>query len=162
MELIFEESIRINGDDSEEDKVIIDPTVQEKNITFPTGSKPHTKIIKKCSAIAEEENIEVRQSYKRVLKKLSIDQRFRTHPKNKGKARKRDKKIKTIAGRLLRELERKIFRDSRYYNDLELFKKCCFKSDTVAKKYIRYMNQMLLVLVKAKSKKDMSLVTKYP
>lgn len=60
MELIFEESIRINGDDSKEDKVIIDTTVQEKNITFPTDSKLHKKIIQKCSAIAEEENIEVR------------------------------------------------------------------------------------------------------
>lgn len=37
-----------------------------------------------------------------------MDQRFRNHPTNKGKARKADKKIKTIAGRLVRELERKL------------------------------------------------------
>ena len=37
-----------------------------------------------------------------------MDQRFRNHPKNKGKARKADKKVKTIAGRLVRELERKL------------------------------------------------------
>src|SRR5664279_2242591 len=43
-----------------------------------------------------------------ILKKLLMDQRFRNHPKNKGKARKADKKVKTIAGRLVRELERKL------------------------------------------------------
>jgi IS5 family transposase len=37
-----------------------------------------------------------------------MDQRFRNHAKNKGKARKADKKVKTIAGRLVRELERKL------------------------------------------------------
>jgi hypothetical protein len=36
------------------------------------------------------------------FKKLLMDQRFRNHPKNKGKARKADKKVKTIAGRLVR------------------------------------------------------------
>lgn len=45
-----------------------------------------------------------------MLKKLGIDQRFRNHPKNKnkGKARRADKKVKTIAGRLVRELERNL------------------------------------------------------
>ena len=37
-----------------------------------------------------------------------MNQRFNNHPKNNGKARKADKKIKTIAGRLVRELERNL------------------------------------------------------
>ncbi len=134
MELIFEESIRINGRDGREDKVIVDTTVQEKNITFPTDAKLHRKIIKKCSAIAAEENIEVRQSYTRVLKKLGVDQRFRNHPKNKGKARRADKKIKTIAGRLVRELERRIAVGSRHHNNLELFKKVLLQKRSDSKK----------------------------
>jgi IS5 family transposase len=134
MELIFQESIRINGSDGREDKVIVDTTVQEKNITFPTDAKLHRKIIKKCSAIAEDEDIDVRQSYTRVLKKLGIDQRFRNHPKNKGKARKADKKIKTIAGRLVRELERRLPAGSRHYNNLELFKKVLLQKRSDSKK----------------------------
>ena len=134
MKLIFQESIRVNGRDGEEEKVIVDTTVQEKNITFPTDSKLHRKIIKKCSAIAEKENIEVRQSYTRVLKKLGIDQRFRNHPKNKGRARKADKKIKTIAGRLVRELERRLSPGSGYNNDLELFKKVLLQKRSDSKK----------------------------
>jgi IS5 family transposase len=122
MELIFVESIRINGDDSKEDKIKVDTTVQEKNITFPTDSKLHKKIIHKCQAITEAQGLPVRQSYTFVLKKLGIDQRFRNHPKNKGRARKADKKIKTIAGRLVRELERNLPPNNVYQNTLDLFK----------------------------------------
>lgn len=123
IELIFEESIRINGKDGKEDKVIVDTTVQEKNITFPTDAKLHKKIITKCKSISQKEGLPMRQSYTQVLKKLSVDQRFRNHPKNKNKARKADKKIKTIAGRLVRELERNIVPGSIHQSDLELFKK---------------------------------------
>ena len=50
-----------------------------------------------------------------------MDQRFRNHPKNKGKARKADKKVKTIAGRMVRELERKL-PPSLHQSILTLFK----------------------------------------
>ncbi len=47
-ELILKESIRINGKDSDDDDVIADTRVQQKNITFPTDTKLHRKIIAKC------------------------------------------------------------------------------------------------------------------
>lgn len=47
IELIFKESIRINGNDSDDPDVNADTTIQEKNITFPTDSKLHKKMIKK-------------------------------------------------------------------------------------------------------------------
>ena len=122
IELILQESIRINGKGGKEDKASIDTTVQEKNITYPTDSKLHRKIIKKCVSIAEKEGIELRQSYSRTLKKLGIDQRFRNHPKNGAKARKADKKVKTIAGRLVRELQRKLAAES-YSGELDLFQR---------------------------------------
>lgn len=122
IELIFKESIRINGDDANDDNVNIDTTVQEKNITFPTDAKLHKKIIKKCQSIAKEEQLPVRQTYTRTLKKLAVDQRFRNHPKNKAKARKADKKVKIIAGRLVRELERNLPPNSKYQTDLDLYK----------------------------------------
>ena len=123
IELILKESIRVNGNDSNDSTASIDTTVQEKNITFPTDSKLHRKIIDKCRNIAEKENLPVRQSYTRTLKKLSLDQRFRNHPRNKWKARKADRKEKTIAGRLVRELERNLSPDSRYQSDIDLFKR---------------------------------------
>lgn len=122
IELILKESIRVNGKDGEEQEGTTDTTVQEKNITYPTDNKLHRKIIKKCVGIAEDENIELRQRYTRTVKKLLMEQRFRNHPKNKGRARKADRKIKTIAGRLVRELERKLT-PGLHQDSLELFKK---------------------------------------
>jgi IS5 family transposase len=123
VELILKESARINGDDRFDPDVSIDTTVQEKNITFPTDNKLHRKIIERCKAIAEKEDLPVRQSYSRTLKKLSLEQRFRNHPKNYGKAHKADKKVKTIAGRLVRELERNIEAKSEYQSEIELYKR---------------------------------------
>jgi len=123
VELILKESARINGDDRFDPDVSIDTTVQEKNITFPTDNKLHRKIIERCKAIAEKEDLPVRQSYSRTLKKLSLEQRFRNHPKNYGKAHKADKKVKTIAARLVRELERNIEAKSEYQSEIELYKR---------------------------------------
>lgn len=122
IELILKESIRVNGKDGEEQEATTDTTVQEKNITYPTDNKLHRKIIKKCVSIAADENIELRQRYTRTVKKLLMEQRFRNHPKNNGRARKADRKIKTIAGRLVRELERKLI-PGLHQDTLELFKK---------------------------------------
>ena len=108
VELILKESIRVNGKDGDEDTLSADTTVQEKNITYPTDTKLHKKIIAKCVGIAKSEGIELRQSYKFTLKKLNTLLRFQ-HTKNGSKqARKARKKIKTIAGRLVREIVRNL------------------------------------------------------
>jgi len=122
IELILRESIRVNGKEGREDEGTVDTTVQEKNITYPTDNKLYRKIINKCVAIAQDQGIELRQSYRCTIKKLAYQQRFRNHPKNYKKARKADKKIKTIAGRLVRELERNL-PGAVNADDLVLFKK---------------------------------------
>lgn len=125
VELIFKESIRVNGKDSDDDTLSADTTVQEKNITYPTDTKLHKKIITKCIGIAKAENIVLRQSYKFTLKELNTLLRFQ-HNKNGSKpARKARKRIKTIAGRLVRELERKInpSRKQQFENQLNIYQK---------------------------------------
>jgi len=111
--LILKESIRINGNDPDNPHVNVETTVQEKNVTFPTDAKLHRKIIKKCHQIARKEGLFLRRSYRRILKKLSVDQRFRNHPKTRKKALRADKRVKVIAGRLVGELERKLKSDHR-------------------------------------------------
>jgi len=91
-----------------EKEVLIDTTVQEKNITFPTDSKLHKKIIEGCRKISEKENIKLRQRYTRIVKQLMIEQRFRDHPKKRKRANAAARKLKTIAGRLVRDVERKL------------------------------------------------------
>jgi len=125
IELILKESVHVNGDDANDDNLSGDTTVQEKNITYPTDDKLYKKIIHKCRKIAEEENLLLRQSYTRTIKKLSTIQRFKKNKGGTAKARKASKKIKTIAGRLVRELERKLPAQTltTYSPELSLFKK---------------------------------------
>lgn len=111
-EKILEHSIKLHGEDALECEVLIDSTVQEKNITFPTDVKLYRKIINKSRKIAKEESVDLRQSYVRVEKELLLLQRFRNHPKNKKKALAAQRKLRTIAGRLLRELDRKLDRQA--------------------------------------------------
>ena len=108
-----------------EKEVIIDTTVQEKNITYPTDLKLHRKIIKNCVDISEEEGIELRQSYTRTVKKHLYQQRFRKTKKQRAKALKAARQIKTIAGRLVRELFRKLnpLQLAKYTKELELYKR---------------------------------------
>ena len=52
-------------------------------------------------------------------------QRFRNHPKNRKRARAAQRKLKTIAGRLVREIERKLPATSlaKYSQEIEIFQK---------------------------------------
>jgi transposase, IS5 family len=108
VELILQESIRINEPPEDSNLVSVDTTVQEKNITYPTDDKLYKKIIKKCWKIADKEKIDLRQSYTRVVKKLSNLQRFKGTKHGAKAARKANKKIQIIAGRLVREIARKL------------------------------------------------------
>jgi IS5 family transposase len=119
IERILQISIELHGSKAKEYEVLIDSTVQEKNITFPTDTKLYERISKKCVSIADKESLKLRQTYKRTLKKLILAQRFRNHPKNYKKARRAAQKLKTIAGRLTRELKRKLSVDAlQHYSSL--------------------------------------------
>lgn len=124
MELILAESIRVNQQDDDRDHhdtAFIDSTVQEKNVTYPTDAKLHKKIVRKVLSIVKSLNLPLRQSYTFVLKRIYRDQRFRNHPKNRARALKADRKLRTIAGRLVRELKRNLRGNHDYDRLLELF-----------------------------------------
>lgn len=109
----------------QEKEVLIDTTVQEKNITYPTDVKLQKKIIEKCRKIADEHDIQLRQTYKAELKQLMIDQRFHSHPKRKKKARAAVRRIKVIAGKIYRDLYRKLNegQKSKYHKLFKVFDK---------------------------------------
>ena len=119
-EKLLKVSIQLFGKEAQEKEVLIDSTVQEKNITYPTDAKLHKRIIEKVNKIAKQEGITLRQTYTRTLKQLMIDQRFHNHPKRRKKARAAFRKIKTIAGRQVRDIQRQ-FTPSQQKRYQELF-----------------------------------------
>ena len=124
IELIFQESIRVNNENDESqhhETAFIDSTVQEKNVTFPTDAKLHRKIVCKVLGIVHDLHLPLRQSYTFVLKRIYRDQRFRNHPRNRGKALRADRKLRTIAGRLVRELRRNLGGNHAHDRLLEIF-----------------------------------------
>jgi len=107
-EKIFHVSVQIRKDEIKCNDVLIDTTAQEKNITYPTDAKLLLKVIKLCNKIATQEKISQRQTYSRTVKNLLLKQRFAHHPKRKKEASAALRKLRTIAGRLVRELERSL------------------------------------------------------
>lgn len=125
IKLIFQESIRVNNEDDGDhhhDTAFIDSTVQEKNITYPTDAKLHKKIVKKVLGIVKKPGLPLCQSYTFVLKEIYRDQRFRNHPKNRKKVLKANRHLRTIAGRLVRELKRNLKGNHDYNKLFGLFK----------------------------------------
>lgn len=108
VEKIFQLSVDSRKDEIKTKDILVDTTAQEKNITYPTDAKLLIKVIKRCNRIAEKENIHQRQTYKRTYKKLLLKQRFAHHPKRRKEAKAALRKLRTIAGRLVRELEREL------------------------------------------------------
>ena len=110
-EYIFKLSVEIHGTASEESQVIIDSTVQESNLTFPTDGKLALKIIIHLMRIAKQENIKLRRSYIKELKMLRIQLRFYRHPRKLKTALGAMKRIRAIAKTVMRDIERKMDKD---------------------------------------------------
>ena len=107
VEKIFQASVALHGKASLERDVVIDTTVQEKNITFPTDTKLRVKVINRCWKLVSEEGIQLRRSYRRELKKNLRTIRFSKKQDAKKKAAA-IKRVKTMANALLRDVMRKL------------------------------------------------------
>jgi len=107
MKVIFGMSVTLHGKASEEKQVIIDTTVQENNITYPTDGKLAIKIINHLVKIAKVEGIQLRRTYAREIKGHRISLRFFRHPRKRKKAKSAMKRLQTIAKKIIRDLDRK-------------------------------------------------------
>ena len=113
-------------------EVMVDTTVQEKNITFPTDVKLYRKIIARCHKVAKDESIVLRRSYTRELKDLNLKVRFMNHPKRKKEGLKAKRRIQTIAKALVNDLERKMNSEQRkrHFDNLLLYSRVVTQSRT--------------------------------
>ena len=106
MELIFKVSVQLHGNKAEEKEVLIDTTVQEKNITYPTDGKLAIKMIHHLHKIAKKEQLNLRRTFVKEIKEHRINLRFFKHPKKIKKARASIKRLRTIVGILIRDISR--------------------------------------------------------
>lgn len=108
VEKIFQASAALHGEKAQEREVVVDTTVQEKNITFPTDTKLRVKVMTRCWKMAKDENVQLRRSYRRELKKHLRTIRFSRSARDKKNVAAAIRRIKTMAGSLLRDIERKL------------------------------------------------------
>lgn len=106
IEKLFSLSVALHGKAAEEETVLVDTTVQEKAITYPTDSKLAIKIINRLNKLAKEAGIQQRRTFVKEVKSLRLACRHFRHVKRRGKAKRALKRLRTIAGALLRELQR--------------------------------------------------------
>ena len=103
---IFQVSVGLHGKTALEDTVNIDTTVQEKAITYPTDAKLAIKIINRLNKLAKRYDIQQRRTLTKEVKNLRLAIRHFRHVKRRKKAIAALKRLRTIAGILIRELRR--------------------------------------------------------
>src|SRR5579871_977581 len=91
--------------------VVINTTVQPKNITPPTDAKLVNKAREKLVKLAKKFSVVLRQSYARVGKVELIKHQRYAHARQFKRANRSLRKLKTFLGRVIRDIKRKIMDD---------------------------------------------------
>ena len=86
--------------------MIADTTVMEKNIAYPRDVRLYFKSLETMVRIAQKKGIRLRQSYARVGKRHLYRYCRYAHARQMKRAQRELKKLRTIASRVLRELQR--------------------------------------------------------
>ena len=86
---------------------IVDTTVAEKNIAFPTDAQLVHRARERLVRLAKQHHIKLRQSYKYVSKYTLIMHQRYAHAKHYKRARNALRKLKTMLGRTIREIRRR-------------------------------------------------------
>ena len=156
MEKIFSYSVSIHGKQAKSKMVLSDTTVQENNTSFPTDARLAKRVIDKCNTIAKKEGVTQRQTYVRTSKQLLRDTYNSKHPKRKKKAQKAGKKLSTISGRLLRELERKLTPLSlvQYQDEINFYKSVIAQKRTDKNKIYSLHKPYTACIAKGKAHKQ--------
>jgi transposase, IS5 family len=89
-------------------QVIVDTTVQEKAITYPTDAKLMHRARERLVRLAQQHGIRLRQSYARLGKIALIQQQRYAHARQFKRANKALKRIRTMLGCVIRDIARKI------------------------------------------------------
>ena len=89
-------------------RVIVDTTVQPKNVMFPTDARLLNRAREILVRLAKQYGIKLRQSYVRVGKFELIRHQRYAHAKQFKRANQALRKLRTYLGRIIRDMARKI------------------------------------------------------
>lgn len=89
-------------------KCVLIRQYKKKTSPFPPMRSNTKKIHHHLLQIARAEHIVLTRTYEKEVKRLKLCTRFASHPKNRKRARHAVKRLRTISGRLLREIQRKM------------------------------------------------------
>jgi IS5 family transposase len=89
-------------------RVIVDTTVQEKAITFPTDAKLMHRARERLVRLAQKHGVMLRQSYVRVGKVALIKHQRYAHAKQFKRANKALRRVRTMLSRTIWDIGRKI------------------------------------------------------
>ena len=162
VEEIFAMSVGLHGKDAEEKQVIIDTTVQEKNVTYPTDGKLAIKMIHHLHRIAKAEGIQLRRTYIKEIKGHRISLRFFRHPKKIKKARSAMKRLGTIVGILIRDISRNLneVQLAIYQEAFDLYEKVISQKKKDSNKVYSLHEQHIYAIAKGKDHKKYEYGTK--
>jgi IS5 family transposase len=89
-------------------RVIVDTTVQPKNVMFPTDAKLIHRARERLVRLAKQVGLDLRQTYVRVGKLVLIKHQRYAHAKQFKRANKALRKLRTYLGRTIRDISRQI------------------------------------------------------
>ena len=104
VEYILKVSASLHCKAIKEEQVIIDTTVQEKDITFPTDAKLAVGILEACWRLAAKNNVKLHQSFSRKTAQAKLKLRFGSHPKKKTIARQAVRDLRRYAKKVIMQL----------------------------------------------------------
>ena len=93
---------------SDLNRIIVDTTVQPKNVMFPTDARLLNRARETLVRLAQRGGIKLRQSYVRVGKFALIKHQRYAHAKQFKRANRALKKLGTYLGRVIRDITRKL------------------------------------------------------
>ena len=103
---------------SQMERVNIDTTVQEKDIRFPTDARLYDRAREKLVQFAKGCRIKLRQSYKIKGKEELLNSSRYAHARQMKRARAATRKLRTYLGRVIRDITRKVSKQSAELKEL--------------------------------------------
>ena len=89
-------------------RVIVDTTVQPKNVMFPTDAKLLDRARERLVGLARKVGLDLRQSYVRLGKQALIRYQRYAHAKQFKRANRALRRLRTYLGRTIRDISRRI------------------------------------------------------